>query len=100
MTLNAVVERTPSRAEVRYGDNGSIFITNDYRAMRTGLQRNGSAPQATACGRFDHVRELVNAGRPLDAGECVGYLSDDGVRMTITMQQMVLQAATGMAVVR
>ncbi|MBM3769597.1 MAG: hypothetical protein FJW32_29840 [Acidobacteria bacterium] len=64
------------------------------------LSHGWGQAQATACGRFDRICELVNARRPLDAEECLGYLSDDGVRMTITMQQMVLQAATGMAVVR
>jgi predicted choloylglycine hydrolase len=35
----AVIERTPSRAEIRFGESASIFVTNDYRTMRTGWQK-------------------------------------------------------------
>lgn len=96
----AVVERTPSRAEVRYGENGSIFVTNDYKLIRTGLSGFASELQATACGRYRRAEQLVTARRPQTADECFACLNDDGVRMRITAQQMVLQAATGLCVSR
>ena len=33
----AVIERTPSRAEVRFGAKGYIVVTNDYRKIQTRL---------------------------------------------------------------
>ena len=51
----AVIERTPTRAEVRFAENGCIFVTNDYRKMHTGLRSFESELQATACGRYDRI---------------------------------------------
>jgi acid ceramidase len=47
----AVIERTPARAEVRFAENGCLFVTNDYRKMHTGLRGFESELQATACRR-------------------------------------------------
>ena len=92
----AVIERTPSRAEVRGAEGGCIFVTNDYRRMQTGLRNIESELQVTACGRYDRVLELVAAQVPQNAEECLDYLSDPAVRMRITVQQMVFQASTGL----
>ena len=96
----AVIERTPTRAEVRFAENGSIFATNDYRKMHTGLRSVDSELQATACRRYDRISELVASRVPRDASECLNYLGDPAVRMGITVQQMVFQAATGMCLVQ
>jgi predicted choloylglycine hydrolase len=96
----AVIERTPTRAEVRFSKNGSIFVTNDYRKMHTVLRSVQSELQATACGRYDRISELVAVRVPRDAMECLNYLNDPAVRMGITVQQMVFHATTGMCLVR
>jgi acid ceramidase len=96
----AVIERTPSRAEVRFNENGSIFVTNDYLVMRTGLRTLDSELQATACRRYERVSALVKSRVPQDAGHCLSYLNDAAVRMGITVQQMVFQASTGLCLVR
>jgi hypothetical protein len=96
----AVIERTPSRAEVRFGENGCIFVTNDYRAMRTGLRNLESELQTTACRRYDRVSALVASRVPQNAEDCLAYISDANVRMGITVQQMVFQASSGLCLVR
>ena len=96
----AVIERTPSRAAIRLGESGCIFVTNDYRTMRTGLGNVDSELQTTACRRYDRVSALVASRVPQDADHCLNYLSDATVRMGITVQQMVFQASTGMCLVR
>ncbi len=96
----AVIERTPSRAEVRLGENGRIFVTNDYRLMQPGLRNTDSELQATACRRYDRVSALVGSRVPHHAGYCLNYLSDAAVRMGITVQQIVFQASTGLCLVR
>lgn len=96
----AVIERTPTRAEVRFAENGCLFVTNDYRKMHTGLRNFESELQATACRRYDRISELIAAQVPRDAKECLNYLNDSTVRMGITVQQMVFQAATGMCLVQ
>ncbi len=96
----AVIERTPSRAEIRSSENGCIFVTNDYRMMRTGLRNVESELVSTACRRYDRVSELVSAFVPTDAEHCLTLLSDKAVRMGITVQQMVFQASSGLCVVR
>lgn len=96
----AVIERTPTRAEVRLAENGCLFVTNDYRKMHTGLRGFESELQATACRRYDRISELVMARVPRDATECLKYLNDPAVRMGITVQQMVFHAATGKCLVQ
>ena len=95
----AVIERTPTRAEVRFAENGYIFVTNDYRKMHTGFRSLESELQATACVRYDRISEPVASGVPKHATECLSYLSDPAVRMGITVQQMVFRAATGLCLV-
>ncbi len=96
----AVIERTPTRAEVRFAENGCIFVTNDYRKMRTGLRNVESELQATACGRYDRISGLVASRVPRDATDCLNYLNDPAVRMGITVQQMVFHAATGLCLMQ
>lgn len=95
----AVIERTPTRAEVRFAEAGCLFVTNDYRKMHTGLRGFESELQQTACRRYDRISELVASRVPRDATECLNYLKDPAVRMGITVQQMVFHAATGTCLV-
>lgn len=61
----AVIERTPTRAEVRWGTDGAVFATNDYRALSASAPGEArSELAATSCGRFDRMAALVGAGRP------------------------------------
>jgi len=96
----AVIERTPTRAEVRFAENGCVFVTNDYRKLRTGLRSFESELEATACGRYDRISELVASRVPRDPTDCVNYLNDPAVRMGMTVQQMVFHAATGLCIVQ
>src|SRR5262249_40723739 len=66
----AVIERTPNRAEVRFAENGCIFVTNDYRKLHTGLRNFESDLQTTACTRYDRISELVESRVPTDAIAC------------------------------
>ncbi|QOY89663.1 C45 family autoproteolytic acyltransferase/hydolase [Paludibaculum fermentans] len=95
-----VIERTPTRAEVRRPENGAIFVTNDYRMLRTGLRGFESELQASACRRYDRASALVASQKPKDAAECFACLSDPEVRMGLTVQQMVFQAGTGLCAVK
>jgi hypothetical protein len=96
----AVIERTPTRAEVRFAENGCIFVTNDYRKLHTGLRNVESDLEATACARYDRISELVASRVPAGATACFNYLNDPAVRMGITVQQMVFHAATGLCLVQ
>lgn len=95
-----MIERTPRQAEVRFAENGRIFVNNDYRALWTGVRDSGSSIQATACGRYERIAALVESEPPSAAEACFAFLDDASVRMGITVQQMVLQASTGMCRVR
>jgi acid ceramidase len=96
----AVIERTPTRAEVRFAENGRIFVTNDYRKIQTGLRNVESELQATTCGRYDRISELVASRVPRNATACLSYLTDPAVRLGITVQQMVFHAGTGLCLVQ
>jgi hypothetical protein len=93
----AVIERAPTRAAVRLPDAGAVFVTNDYRALPATARETTiqSALARTACGRYDRAQELVRYTPPRDPEACLRVLADPGVKMGITVQHMVLSAATG-----
>jgi acid ceramidase len=96
-----VIERTPLRAARRLPqDDGVMVVTNDYRALAVDGATGRSDLAATACARFDRAAAHLATHRGLDADACLALLSDPGVRMAITVQQMVFQAATGLCRVR
>ncbi len=92
-----VIERTPTRAEVRRTDSGAIVVTNDYRALSAPGWTGESTTvlQATSCGRYDRASGRVHAEHPSSAKACFAVLDDKGVKMDITVQQMVMSAAQG-----
>lgn len=95
-----VIERTPSRAAVRGPENGVLVVTNDYRAMPRAHATGGDELARTACVRFDRARARALAEHPDDAATCLSILGDPEVRMGITVQQMVMHAASGALDVR
>ena len=90
-----VIERTPTRHAIRYAVNGQISVTNSYQKIVADTGTPTSELLATSCNRFNRIQELVSQRRPISAEACLEHLSDPGVRMKITMQQMVFQASTG-----
>src|SRR5258708_432640 len=90
-----VIERTPSRHAIRRARSGFVCVTNDFQALDADVGVATSQLLATSCHRLERVELLVGNERPHDAEACLGYLSDPGVRMQITVQQMVFRAATG-----
>jgi acid ceramidase len=90
-----VIERTPSRHALRTAQNGFVCVTNDYHELNADPGGAGSQLLATSCHRFDRVEALMGHARPQDSEDCFTYLSDSGVQMKITVQQMVFSAATG-----
>lgn len=92
-----VIERTPARVAVRRPSNGSIDVTNDYRLLEIAKPDHGELAQ-TSCLRSARLRERLTNERPLI--DAFALLSDERVKMTITVQQMVFCAATGRCDVR
>ena len=75
----AVVERTPSRANVRSAAGGEpLFATNHYRALVA----------AEACPRYDHLAAYAGKRPPLEV------LTSRRVLQTITAQHVVMCPAT------
>lgn len=93
-----VIERTPTRAALRRPVNGRLIVTNDYRALGAG----GAVGElgATSCGRYDRVAQLLDQGFGDSVERAFTILTDPKVKMTITVQQMVLRASDGTCVVR
>jgi acid ceramidase len=89
-----VIERTPTRAALRRPDGAPLVVTNDSRALTTGAA-GVTALAETSCGRHDRATARVTAENPRDPDACFAILADSGVRMTLTVQHMVLDAATG-----
>lgn len=86
-----VIERTPTRVAVRTATDGFIDVTNDYRLLEVTGTAGGELAQ-TSCRRSERLRERLMVERPVDA---FALLSDERVKMSITVQQMVFCAATG-----
>lgn len=96
-----VIERTPSRAEIRTPEDGFVVVTNDYRRIVP-----GKAPvevnelQKTSCGRFDRAVALLKEQRPSAADPAFRVLRDEGIKMAITAQHMVFRPSDGFFEVR
>lgn len=90
-----MIERTPTRYAIIGAAQGAAFVTNHYRRLDGGLQDPQSSLAATACTRLDRIQELVRRRNPDTPEECLRHLSDPGVKMGMTMQQMVFHAASG-----
>lgn len=96
-----VIERTPTRSAVRGTDSGAIVVTNDYRSLiAPGWSADGTTLQATSCARYDRASWRVHAERPASAADCFAILNDRGIKMDITVQQMVMSAKSGALAVR
>ena len=95
----AVIERTPSQHAVRRPAAASICVTNDYQWIDVDTGVPVSELAATSCGRYARILSLMDTP-PSNSGACFACLNDAGVRMDITVQQMVLQAGTGLSVIR
>ncbi len=91
----AVVERTPTKSAIRGPENGFIAVTNNYEKLRVDGTVSDNSLQATSCDRIDRLRSLLPSVRPGNATACLEVLSDPGVRMAGTLQQMFFQPATG-----
>jgi len=93
-----VVERTPSRSETRGTSSGAIVVTNDYRSLvasEADAERSATLLRETSCGRFSRASFRVDAERPTSEESCYAILEDEGIEMTITVQQMVMSANRG-----
>ncbi|MCU0866809.1 MAG: C45 family autoproteolytic acyltransferase/hydrolase [Planctomycetes bacterium] len=92
-----VIERTPCRSAARFAPHPDqpLIVTNDYRALTARRADDSSPIAATSCGRFDALQRALAQHRPTDAAQCLQRLDAADVRMAITMQQMVFEAATG-----
>ena len=90
----AVIERTPTRHAVRNSESGFICVTNDYKLLSANPDGPKTQLQVTSCRRFDRVHELFRLQRPSSPDACLSWLDDPGVRMNITVQQMVFNAGT------
>src|SRR5262249_44683281 len=97
-----VVERTPTRAALRFPTNGCLIVTNDYLALQSTTTSAGGKQelQQTSCSRFDRTSLLLAHHRPRNIIECFSVLADPAIRMRITVQQMVMSAAQGLLEVR
>jgi acid ceramidase len=72
-------------------------VTNDYRLLTAPGWTHGTSTslRATSCGRFDRASWCVRSERPTSVEDCFAILDDKGVKMEITVQQMVMSAAQG-----
>ncbi|HBQ17699.1 MAG TPA: hypothetical protein DEF51_43415 [Myxococcales bacterium] len=95
-----VIERTSTRSALRAPANGLVVVTNDYRAIDDGFERPGDALAATSCGRFDRATHLASSSTPTTFDAAFEILLDDKVRMDITVQSVVMHAASGACEVR
>ncbi|MEL6770128.1 MAG: C45 family peptidase [Bacteroidota bacterium] len=95
-----VVERTPTKSAQRGPSNGVLVVTNGYLCIDADTTEVHSELIATSCGRYDRAIDLVRNNSPGTAASCFAVLADPNVRMSITVQQMVMQASTGRLDVR
>ena len=95
-----VIERTPTRHAVRSPEGGRLVLTNDYKVLDKPVQAAATPLLQTAAPRFGTATRRLREDSPSKPEQCFAILSDDHVKMSITMQQMTMSAATGELTVR
>lgn len=95
-----VIECTPSRHAIRTTKNDFLIVTHDYRVLDChGADASGDIYDTT-CRRFDGTARCLGSRIPATFDECFNVLDKENVKMRITVQQMVMCAATGKLKVR
>src|SRR5262249_22055077 len=89
-----VIERTSTRHAIREPEDGIVVVTNDYRELDA-VAAATTVLAEPACGRFERALARARAERPEDDRAAFSILRDPGVQMQMTVQQMVLHAASG-----
>lgn len=89
-----VVERTPTRFATRTTENNFITVTNDYKLIENSSEEENLL-QSTSCGRFDRAELLLKNQDDIGIETCFEILTDEKVRMEITVQQMVFDNHSG-----
>ncbi|NSX53445.1 C45 family autoproteolytic acyltransferase/hydolase [Parasulfitobacter algicola] len=89
-----VIERTPNRSAVRHAEDGKIHATNNYIALDANVEGLQNEIQLTSCARYDRMGELLR-NPPASVEDCMTYLSEPGVQMEITVQQMAFRPLHG-----
>jgi hypothetical protein len=97
------IERTPTRAELRWGEpDAPLVTTNHYRRLddpgRGKLEDEAAQFFETTCGRYERLLQLSE--RLLSAGEVdteglLRALTDEAVIQEITAQHAIMQPARG-----
>ena len=94
-----VIERTPTNSFVRYPTNGYIAVANEYVKHNPNKVNKEHLVEKSA-GRYGRITELLEQSKPTSMDNCFDYLDDDKVKLSITLQQMVMCANTGELKVR
>lgn len=90
----AVIERTPRRSATRGAEESWLCVANDYKLIENDSSHQ-SILQTSSCGRYDRACSLLRKDLPRNLAECMSILSDEQVKMNITVQQMVFDNKSG-----
>lgn len=89
-----VIERTPKNSRTRKAKDNYIIVTNDYKSFASsGLNEN--VLQQTSCKRYDKTEALLNQNAPNSVQGCFDIISNQDIKMNITVQQMVFNVKQG-----
>ncbi len=91
----AVIERTPTKGEIRTAKNGKIIVTNDYKLIQSSYQSEVDELAETSCSRYERIEELINNKTTFTPKNVHTVLSDINVRLGITMQQIYFNPKKG-----
>jgi len=90
-----VVERTPTKSVIRKTQTDFIAVTNDYLLINPDTCGSMGQLQQTSCKRYGRLLECLQTRIPENKDECLSVLRDPMVRMSITVQHMVMSAGAG-----
>ena len=90
-----VIERTPTNHAYRHAKDGQLILTNDFRVLAQPTPQTDSPLYSSTCSRYDATCQQLADGHPSSHEDCFSILNHPDVRMSITVQQMVMSARTG-----
>ena len=95
-----VIERTPTNHAHRHPEDGQLILTNDFRVSSQPAPQTDSPLYSSTCSRYDATCQQLDSGHPSTPEDCFPILNHADVRMSITVQQMVMSARSGELFVR
>ena len=84
----AVIERTPTRSEIRHPDSGFVAVANEYLALEGEAQCTPTELLETSSGRYARAAQLLADAMPTTPEGCLECAESDPTATLVVINQL------------